>query len=45
MEWGPMIPYMITAHLNRHPRAAIEMRQSQNPDDFVGFYDRMVEEE
>jgi 4-hydroxy 2-oxovalerate aldolase len=45
MEWGPMIPYMITAHLNRHPREAIEMRQSEARDDFVAFYDRMVEEE
>lgn len=45
MEWGPKIPYMITGQLNRHPRAAIEMRQGDHPDDYVGFYDQMIEEE
>ena len=45
MDWGYSIPYAITAQLNRHPRAAIEMRASANPDDYVGFYDKMIEEE
>jgi len=45
MDWGPSIPYMITAHLNQHPRAAIQMRQGKAPDDYVAFYDQMVEEE
>jgi 4-hydroxy 2-oxovalerate aldolase len=45
MEWGPRIPYMITGQLNRHPRPAIKMRQGDNPDDYVAFYDQMVEEE
>jgi 4-hydroxy 2-oxovalerate aldolase len=45
MEWGPRIPYIITGQLNRHPRAAIAMRQSDHPDDYVAFYDEMTEEE
>ena len=45
MDWGYSIPYAITAQLNRHPRAAIEMRASEKPDDYVGFYDKMIEEE
>ncbi len=45
IEWGPRIPYMITGQLNMHPRSAIELRQSEEPDDCVGFYDRIMEEE
>ncbi len=45
MEWGPRIPYMITGQLNQHPRPAIKLRQGETPDDYVGFYDQMVEEE
>jgi len=45
MEWGYRIPYMITGQLNQHPRAAIKMRAGQTPDDYVGFYDQMFEEE
>ena len=45
MEWGFQIPYMITAMLNQHPRAAIEMRSGKHPNDCVAFYDEMVEED
>lgn len=45
VEWGYSIPYMITGQLNQHPRSAIKMRASEHPEDFVGFYDRMIEEE
>jgi 4-hydroxy 2-oxovalerate aldolase len=45
IEWGFQIPYMITAMLNQHPRAAIEMRAGKNPNDFVAFYDEMVEKD
>ncbi len=45
MEWGYMIPYMITAQFNQHPRSAIKMRAGDHPDDFVAFYDQMSEEE
>lgn len=45
MEWGYRIPYAITGQLNLHPRAAIKMRTGDKPDDYVTFYDQMVEEE
>ncbi|MBN1437131.1 MAG: aldolase catalytic domain-containing protein [Sedimentisphaerales bacterium] len=40
IEWGCLIPYLITAHFNQHPRAAIELRSSDKKDNFVEFYDR-----
>jgi len=45
MEWGYKIPYMITGQLNMHPRDAIKMRAGDAPDDYVAFYDQMIEEE
>ncbi len=45
MEWGYKIPYMITGQMNMHPRTAIKMRSGDNPHDYVGFYDQMIEEE
>jgi len=45
MEWGYQLPYMLTARLNQHPRAAIKMRAGDAPDDYVAFYDQIVEEE
>ncbi|MCL6519972.1 MAG: aldolase catalytic domain-containing protein [Armatimonadetes bacterium] len=45
MEWGYRIPYMITGQLNIHPRAAIKMRAGNDPDDYVSFYDQMIEEQ
>ncbi|MDR3710146.1 MAG: aldolase catalytic domain-containing protein [Capsulimonadaceae bacterium] len=42
MEWGYRIPYMITGQLNQHPRSAIKARASENPDDYVAFYDHMI---
>jgi 4-hydroxy 2-oxovalerate aldolase len=45
IEWGCQVPYIITAHFNKHPRSAIELRQGPNKDDYVGFYDRWVEED
>lgn len=45
MEWGYKIPYLITGMLNQHPRAAIKMRGSDAPDDYVSFYDQQMEEE
>ena len=45
MDWGYSIPYMITGQLNRHPRSAIKFRAGDSPDDYVRFYDQMIEEE
>ncbi len=45
LNWGFQIPYMITGQLNQHPRMAIKMRSSENPDDYVSFYDQVTEKE
>ncbi|MCG6863439.1 MAG: aldolase catalytic domain-containing protein [Chromatiaceae bacterium] len=42
IEWGPLVPYNITGQMNQHPRAAIEWREGDTPDDFVSFYDKVV---
>jgi len=43
MDWGYSIPYMITGQLNEHPRTAIKMRMGTKPDEYVAFYDQMME--
>lgn len=43
IEWGYMIPYMITGILNRHPRAAILWRKTENRDKYLEFYDTLME--
>jgi 4-hydroxy 2-oxovalerate aldolase len=45
MDWGYSIPYALTGQLNRHPRSAIEFRAGKNPDDYVTFYDQLLEED
>jgi 4-hydroxy 2-oxovalerate aldolase len=45
IEWGPLVPYNIGGQLNQHPRAAMEVRDGPNKDDFVAFYDRCISEE
>ena len=44
MDWGYSIPYALTGQLNQHPRAAIEFRAGATPDDYVKFYDQLIEE-
>jgi 4-hydroxy 2-oxovalerate aldolase len=42
IEWGYIIPYMITGTLNEHPRIAIEFRDSPDKDKFTKFYDMLT---
>ena len=43
IEWGYLIPYMITGILNEHPRAAIALRQDpKNKDKYAEFYRTMT---
>jgi 4-hydroxy 2-oxovalerate aldolase len=42
VEWGYIVPYMITGMLNEHPRIAIAWRDSKKRNDFVGFYDTLT---
>ena len=41
-DWGPSIPYHLTGKMNVHPRSAMAMRESDAPDDYLGFYDQIV---
>ena len=43
IEWGYMIPYVITGMLNRHPRSAIAMRKTEDKDKYVEFYEEIVD--
>ncbi len=44
IEWGYMIPYMVTGILNEHPRAAIAMRKTKDKDKYAEFYKKLYEE-
>lgn len=41
LEWGYMIPYVITGILNEHPRAAIAMRKTKDKDKYAEFYEQI----
>ncbi len=45
LQWGYSIPYMITGHLNQHPRSAMQFNASSDRNNIVAFYDAMIEEE
>ena len=46
LRWGFDIPYMITGHLNQHPRTAMKfMADEVNRKNIVDFFDSMLEEE
>jgi len=42
VEWGYIIPYMITGLLNEHPRTAMALRNSPDKDKFAEFYDKLT---
>jgi len=41
IEWGYLIPYMITGILNEHPRFAIEKRKTADKDKYAEFYEEL----
>ncbi|MFA5252959.1 MAG: aldolase catalytic domain-containing protein [Phycisphaerae bacterium] len=43
MEWGYLIPYMVTGILNRHPESAISMRKTADKDKYTEFYEKIRE--
>ena len=45
LDWGYSIPYLITGMLNEHPRAAIAVREGEHKDEYLAFYDQMVEKD
>ena len=45
LEWGYLIPYMITGILNQHPRAAMALRQTKDKDKYADFYRGLTSDE
>jgi 4-hydroxy 2-oxovalerate aldolase len=45
VEWGYIIPYTITGILNEHPRSAMALRNSEDKDKFVEYYDKLTSPE
>jgi len=43
LDWGYMVPYMITGILNQHPRSAMAVLKSNDRDGYRAFYDKMLE--
>lgn len=43
IEWGYLVPYMVTGILNEHPRSAIARRASEDRDKYAEFYEEMLE--
>jgi len=44
IEWGYVIPYMITGTLDLHPRQGMAVRKSDQKDDYLSFYEKLVNE-
>jgi 4-hydroxy 2-oxovalerate aldolase len=42
IEWGYLVPYMITGMLNEHPRVAIALRNSEQKDNCADFYRQLT---
>lgn len=43
LDWGYSVPYMITGHLNEHPRPAMKARD-EGDTQYVKFYNKLTEE-
>jgi len=41
IEWGYLIPYIITGILNEHPRTAIAYRKTKDKDKYAQFYEKI----
>ncbi|MDD5492120.1 MAG: aldolase catalytic domain-containing protein [bacterium] len=42
IEWGYIIPYMITGILDEHPRAAMALRNGDKKENYREFYESLV---
>jgi len=42
MEWGYIIPHMITGILDEHPRSAIALRNSDKKENYREFYESLM---
>ena len=44
IEWGYVIPYMITGTLDLHPRAGMALMKTEDRNGFLDFYDKVLNE-
>jgi 4-hydroxy 2-oxovalerate aldolase len=44
IDWGPSIPYNIGGQMNLHPRDAMEFREGKDPDNYLAFYDQIMQD-
>ena len=44
VEWGFAIPYLLTGHLNQHPRAAIAAMKAERKD-YTDFYKEIIDKD
>lgn len=44
IEWGYVIPYMITGSLDVHPRAGMALMKTENKNGYLKFYEKIVNE-
>jgi len=42
IEWGYILPLMLTGVMNEHPRSAMEWRAGAEKDNFTAFYDKLT---
>lgn len=42
LDWGYMVPYMITGSLNQHPRSAMAWLKADQREEYRDFYDKML---
>ncbi len=45
VEWGPLVQYNITGQHNEHPRSAMAARSGDQRDNYVAFYDKLVNDQ
>jgi 4-hydroxy 2-oxovalerate aldolase len=44
IEWGYHIPYLITGANNYHPRSAMKWMSSENKNDYVAFFNQVMDQ-
>jgi 4-hydroxy 2-oxovalerate aldolase len=44
LRWGFAIPYMLSGHMNRHPKAAMQHMEGDDYTNIVKFYDSIIED-
>lgn len=43
IDWGYFMPYMVSGALNEHPRQAMAWMDSDKKEDYVGFYEEIID--